>query len=198
MSLKTKIVGLSVLGIAVSSTIVVAVVLFQKGHLHEQVTEEVNKLGREQCAKIAKDVHIMLQMSHEKLKKELLNDLSVARNVLERAGNASFAKETASWDVTNQLTKQSHRSDLPKMLVGGKWLGQNADVKAPSPVVDEMKSLVGGTCTIFQRMNKAGDMLRVCTNVQKADGTRAIGTYVPAVNADGAPNPVISARIWAD
>jgi methyl-accepting chemotaxis protein len=29
-------------------------------------------------------------------------------------------------------------------------------------------------------MNKEGDMLRVCTNVQAADGRRAIGTYIPA------------------
>ena len=61
-------------------------------------------------------------------------------------------------------------------------------------VVDKVKTLVGGTCTIFQRMNDAGDMLRVCTNVKK-DGTRAIGTYIPAVNPDGKPNPVIAALL---
>jgi methyl-accepting chemotaxis protein len=42
-------------------------------------------------------------------------------------------------------------------------------------------------------MNKQGDMLRVATNVVKTDGTRAIGTYIPHKNADGKPNPVISA-----
>ena len=53
------------------------------------------------------------------------------------------------------------------MQVGTLWLGQNRDAGIPSPVVDKVKSLVGGTCTIFQRMNEAGDMLRVCTNVQR-------------------------------
>ena len=57
---------------------------------------------------------------------------------------------------------------------------------------DEVQALVGGTCTLFQRMNPAGDMLRVCTNVLKLDGTRAIGTYIPAANPDGSPNPVIA------
>src|SRR5690606_15106431 len=28
--------------------------------------------------------------------------------------------------------------------------------------------------------------------VRKADGTRAIGTYIPAVNPDGKPNPVVA------
>ena len=35
-------------------------------------------------------------------------------------------------------------------------------------------------------------MLRVCTNVpNKENGTRAIGTFIPATNPDGKPNPVL-------
>ena len=41
-------------------------------------------------------------------------------------------------------------------------------------------------------MNTAGDMLRITTNVAKQDGTRAIGTYIPAINPDGEPNPVVA------
>jgi methyl-accepting chemotaxis protein len=54
---------------------------------------------------------------------------------------------------------------------------------------------VGGACTVFQRMNDAGEMLRVCTNVRKQDGNRAIGTYIPAVQPDGKPNPVVASLL---
>ena len=60
-------------------------------------------------------------------------------------------------------------------------------------MVDEVTRLVGETATIFQRMNEKGDMLRVATTVKNAEGKRAIGTYIPAVNPDGTPNPVIAA-----
>jgi len=49
-------------------------------------------------------------------------------------------------------------------------------------VVDQVKQLMGGTCTIFQRINDAGDMLRVATNVEKLDGKRATGTFIPATS----------------
>jgi len=75
----------------------------------------------------------------------------------------------------------------------GHWLGQNRDPAAPSPVVDDVMRLTGQTCTIFQRLNEAGDMIRVCTNVQGKDGRRAIGTFIPRSNPDGAANPVIAA-----
>ena len=65
--------------------------------------------------------------------------------------------------------------------------------KRESPIVDAIQKVAGGTCTIFQRMNSAGDMLRVSTNVVKKDGARAIGTYIPRKNPAGRPNPVLEA-----
>jgi methyl-accepting chemotaxis protein len=59
--------------------------------------------------------------------------------------------------------------------------------------VDKVRSLVGGACTIFQRMNEAGDMLRVVTNVASKDGKRAINTFIPSVNVEGKPNPIVQA-----
>ncbi len=82
---------------------------------------------------------------------------------------------------------------LPEMQVGGKALGQVVDAKAEALVVDEVRKLVGDTCTIFQRMNAQGDMLRVCSNVLKKDGTRAIGSFIPATGTDGQPDAMISA-----
>jgi methyl-accepting chemotaxis protein len=63
----------------------------------------------------------------------------------------------------------------------------------PSPLVDDIQSKLGVTCTIFQRMNADGDMLRICTNVINSQNKRAVGTYIAAKNADGAPNPVLAA-----
>ncbi len=105
----------------------------------------------------------------------------------------NLSPETVGWTAVNQFTGRSIRVRLPGMLVGGKWIGQNSQTAVRTPVVDDVEMLVGEPATIFQRMNKRGDMLRVATNVRDSQGGRAIGTYIPAINADGSPNPVIAA-----
>lgn len=119
-------------------------------------------------------------------------DLVVAQDVLDNAGGASLdTGSTVSWDAINQFTRDTATVELPRMEVGPTWLGQNADLGLYTPVVDDVHDLVGGTTTVFQRMNPEGDMLRVATNVETLDGTRAIGTYIPAVNPDGSDNVVV-------
>jgi methyl-accepting chemotaxis protein len=55
-------------------------------------------------------------------------------------------------------------------LADGKLLAGEHAVNGDFTVVDQVKALVGGTCTVFM-----GDT-RVSTNVMKSDGTRAVGT----------------------
>ena len=135
----------------------------------------------------------MLQAQHETLVRTLRSDFEVAKEVMATSGGASLSQEVVGWDAVNQVSRQSQSLTLPKMMIGSQWLGKKQDVKDPAPVVDKVRAIVGNTCTIFQRMNAAGDMLRVCTNVENLDGSRAIGTYIPAVNTDGSPNPVVAA-----
>ena len=142
----------------------------------------------------AQAVHAMCMAQQEALEQKLQSDLKVATDVLREAGGLKLGSETLTWKAANQVNSGEIRSvELPNLLAGDRPLGQNADAKTPAPVVDRVRELVGGACTIFQRMGTTGDLLRVCTNVQKADGTRAIGTYIPAANPDGTPNPVAAA-----
>lgn len=50
--------------------------------------------------------------------------------------------------------------ELPRASIGTAWLGQNKDLDVRTPVVDPITRIVGGSVTVFQRMNKAGDPAR--------------------------------------
>lgn len=142
---------------------------------------------------LVRNVYAQVQTQNVVLQDSVKNCLNVARKVLSDSGGIRLSiAEKVQWKAVNQFNKQEVTVDLPKFCVGDRWLGQNRDLKVFTPLVDEVKSLVGGTCTLFQRMNEEGDILRVATNVEGADQTRAIGTFIPATNPDGEPNPVVS------
>jgi len=141
---------------------------------------------------VAENIHAMCIAQDGLIRDALQSQLVIAREMLEEVGKVSFADDKATWQATNQYTKIPHETALPKMFAGETWFGQNQAMDTPSPVVDKVMDAVGTTCTVFQRMNPAGDMLRICTNVQKKDGQRAIGTFIPAVNPDGKVNPVVT------
>ncbi len=97
-----------------------------------------------------------------------------------------------TWKAVDQFTHAGAEVTLPAMMVGQTWLGQVSDPKASAAVIDDIVATVGGTATVFQRMNDRGDMLRVATNIVTPDGRRAIGTYIAAMGVDGTANAVVS------
>jgi len=91
----------------------------------------------------------------------------VAHSSLDFARRQATQQQESSmrvaWDVIGQRG-QPFRLDGDKLKVGDHVLNGDFDG------VDRVKTLVGGTATVFQ-----GDT-RITTNVTKADGSRAVGT----------------------
>ena len=198
MKLRTKLTCIGILLSVIPLMIVSVIVFRQSGKMVSIASEESTKMAYTDLDHIATGIYDMCQAQQELLDEHLEASLNVARDVLVSKGATIQSEETVTWSVVNQYTKSATKIDLPKMLAGDTWLGQNGDMKVVSPVVDKVQALVGGTCTVFQRMNSQGDMLRVSTNVEKLDGARAIGTYIPRTNPDGKANPVISTVMRGD
>ena len=191
-SVKTKIIGLSLAAIFITAGVLVSIVMFQRVGLNSDIKEELTKLGQNEMTKIATNVYLMCQAQDEVFQQMLSSNMKLANQYLLEAGGVGFAEEKVKWTGTNQLTKEKVDVELPKMLVGGKWLGQVTDLKTEVPVADKMNTVAESLCSVFQRINPQGDMMRVATNVKTADGQqRALGTVMPALNADGSANPVI-------
>ncbi|MFQ1001008.1 Cache 3/Cache 2 fusion domain-containing protein [Modestobacter sp. SSW1-42] len=188
--------ALAVASIAVTGTAMVGVSAWQSGQFADDARADVQDLVDHSIAQTADGVYDVVATQGESTAAKVDSDLQVANYVLQQSGGfnlGSGTRNTVQWDAKNQVTSEVTPVALPRAQVGRDWLGQNADVAAPTPVVDQVQSLVGGTATVFQRMNDAGDMLRVATNVVSATGSRAIGTYIPAVGANGTPNAVLAA-----
>jgi methyl-accepting chemotaxis protein len=195
MSIKSKILMLSLGGTAATAVMLMGMLQFRKGALDADLSAELDTQARQQCAAIAKDIHHMLQVEDASLNRKVRHNLIVADDVLTHFGKITFSNEAVTCKVINQLNKESREIRIPKMMVGDTSLDINQPADKQSPIIDKIESLVGGTCTIFQRMSESGDMLRVSTNVKTSDGVRAVGTYIPAIQPDGTPDPVIAALL---
>lgn len=191
MKIQYKIVAMTFVLIMITASTIVGIAFRQKTVLQEELSTEVDELAIRGAEKTAQDVYLMCQAMRESVEQVVAANLRVAADVLQRAGSIGFTPEQVTWQAVNQFSKEAKTVTLPKMLIGNRWFGQNTKMETATPVVDEVKALVGGTCTIFQRMNETGDMLRIATNVQGRDGSRAVGTFIPKQNPDGKPNSVI-------
>ena len=164
MKLGHKVLALTVSGTVATSLLLVGIVFLRHGSLEETVMTDIDAKARSQCQWVAESLTDMMSIIDEMGSKQV----SAGINALTRDINSqgvSFAAETATWKAINQDSKRELEIVLPKMLVGGNWLEQNRDAKQPSTFDDKMRDVEGGLVTIFQRMNDAGDMLRVSTNV---------------------------------
>lgn len=202
LKLETKVILLTLFSALVPVTIIASLILWQTGETGQKVDKEIDHLVRLSIDKICQGIYDLCETSDDLVQAQVNQALIAARLILtghdeniksSSSGQVTISAEKVTWDAINQVTKESDHLLLPKMEIEGQWLGQNTDIDTRTAVIDEIVKVAGGTATIFQRMNEAGDMLRVATNVKTLDNKRAIGTFIPAEMEDGTPNPVVDA-----
>ena len=192
LRLRSKLLIFGFLMAALPLAVYVSVGQYYNRQIQKTATSESMKLAKADLNHTLEVVYSMCTAQNGLAQQMVNNSLGLARRVMEKIGEVGFDDKKVKWQAVNQYTKETTELELPRMTVGGQWLGQNRGFAKTSLMVDEVMDLSRQTCTIFQRMNQDGDMLRVATNVRKLDGNRAIGTYIPAVNPDGGSNPVVA------
>ena len=166
-----------------------------------RATQQVARHGAVQAAEqnleqVTQLVYTASEASVAEMERRADASLRFARALFDRRGSVSLdAGHPVAWDARNQVTGEVKRTSLPTIRLGGVPIGQNREPGQPSPGVDDIRAAGGVSTTLFQRMNDAGDMLRVATTVIGNDGKRGIGTFIAATGADGARNPVVAAAL---
>ena len=150
---------------------------WQSQMFHQKAQQEVAQMQDANLDHTVHSAYKLIETQDASVRQQVDCDLQVADDILKRNGGIGQSSDTLSWDAANQLTKKKTTVHLPQITVGERPLGKNKDPNVPSAVVDDVKRLTGATATIFQKMDPAGNLLRVATNVQKKNGERAVGTF---------------------
>lgn len=193
ISLRNKIYGLALVAAILPVLVLLVLMLRLRSSVSERAAREMTALAQSNVEQAAKDAYGLCETANDLLQHRVDQNLLVVHKTLVQEGGVATSGGTVHWQAVNQFTRQTVDITLPQMRIGGIPATQNRSFQVPSPFVDEVSHLVGSAVTVFQRMNQAGDMLRVATTVPASDGNRGTGTYVPAVGPDGAPTPAIAA-----
>ncbi|MBW1779142.1 MAG: Cache 3/Cache 2 fusion domain-containing protein [Deltaproteobacteria bacterium] len=118
---------------------------------------------------LIRNIYGMCKVHQEQVQNKVISDLKVARELLSLQPSEL---DTAS--------KGERRIDAMDQATGKVYSTRTAIWKVgDNHFVDRVRALLGGTCTIFQRIE--GDrLLRVSTNVGERNGKRAVGTFIPS------------------
>ena len=163
--LKYQVIGLALISALLPALVVTYLVSSKESPLVKRVDVEIDALITQQLKETLEEVYGLCETSNDLVKQQVSENLNVARFLLRELGDVNFTQnQLVQWNAINQFTRKSVSIELPRMNVGDTWLGQNTNSTVETPVVDQVRRLVGGTVTIFQRMNTEGDMLRVATN----------------------------------
>ena len=184
-SLSTKIALMGASSVLITAIALVLLSVWQSGQYNALAQGEVDALIEADLNHITQGVFNLVRTENDAVQNQVNGNLNVARHLLAASGGVQLGDEKINWTAINQFTKDAREIDLPKFMVGGQWVGKNSNLAIKTPIVDEVTSLVGETATMFQRMNDQGDMLRVATTIKATPYERAIGTFIPAVDAGG-------------
>jgi methyl-accepting chemotaxis protein len=192
--LRHRLIALGAGSVVLTAGVLVGVGAWQSDRFTEQAGARVDELTDSDLTHVTDGVDRLATAVGESVLQAQDRSMGVARAVVTDAGGVRLDdRSRVTWQATDQVSGEVTTVRLPRVEVGDTWLGQNAETERPTPLVDDVTAMVGGSVTVFQRMNEEGDLLRVATTVATAAGQRAIGTYIPATNADGTPNAVAAA-----
>ena len=192
LKLKSRLVFYGILMGVVPLCLFCFMMFFLDNRMKEMVNEKTSLMAESDLDHIVKNVYATCSITQALVQNEVNNALNVAKDLLSSQGGVVAEGAFQKWTAVNQYTKEKKVVTLPGLVIGENPIIKNMSMNTPSFFVDKVKSLVGGTCTVFQRLDEDGSMLRVSTNVVKKNGNRAVGTYIPARNPDGSSNPVIA------
>ncbi|PRY15081.1 methyl-accepting chemotaxis protein [Kineococcus rhizosphaerae] len=195
-SLRSQLLLPGVGAVVVTAGLLSALSAVQVRGLSQDTAADVRTMSEQSLHDAGTQVQTTVAAQAAAVQNWLDSDLRVTGDRLGQFGPAAVdTGQSATWTATNQATKAKSSVTLPRLEFGGTWLGQQGDPSVPVPAIDESARLTGAAVTVFQKMNDAGDMLRVATTVVGANGSRAIGTYIPATGADGTPNAVVKSLL---
>ena len=167
LRIRAKLVSVTLFLVLVPLLIVSYLAIDRFGHALREAAEE-------DLVHLVRNIYSMCTVQEEMVETKLVWDLKVAWEIIHPPGReiTIVSDEKVDFDAVDQFTGQVVRVQVPVWKVG------DVTITGNNELLDRVRRLVGGTCTVLQRIE--GDrLLRIATNVVGKDGRRGLSTFIP-------------------
>lgn len=187
--LKSQIFLLLVLMLLLQTLMTVGLTLLQKHEMKHDVIGRTNAAALEQSDRLARSAWLMCKLLYSHTDQLMHRLRAGAEADIQAAGGFRLEGEE-EYEVTSARTGEKRRIRLPHVLYGQTPIRLNSDPTQPVPLCDALARHSGIEVTLWQRMNPAGDMLRLAATWLDTTGQRPTGTYQTA--SDPAWQPIVT------
>lgn len=192
LSLRQQITALGLLSALLATVTVAILVLINENRTSSAVSDEVIGIMQDRLERNAEKTLSICKLSEEFVQQSVDTSLSLGHAAVKLAGGVQLRGGSVTWNAVNQYTQVHTQVTVPQWSLEGTPITPDRSFDHRIPVIDDIAKQTNETVTLFERVNPAGDMLRVATTVMAADGQRANGTFIPAHMPDGSTNAVVS------
>ena len=187
VSLRTKITGLATIPALVCS-IVFGLLIWMTSHSTAKlVGAELTSFMVERAMNATKHGYNTSIVTYGYVMEMLDADTVTAALLLEKQGGIRQDARTAGWQAVNQETHETMQVDRPVLAIGS-W---QATPGAPPGPLSTVSNLTKKTVILYERIDEAGDMMRVAGVTPDGAHHAEAGSYIPARTSNGDESPML-------
>jgi methyl-accepting chemotaxis protein len=195
-SLTIKLTAISLMGTLFMTAAMTVVDTGQVAGFTNQAIGESTAQNSTYLKQLSLDMAHLVSLQYDSLSKQLGLSLPVAADGIRALGGFSEESPTTSWTATDRATGKREQLSLPRLDLGGSWLGQIVDPGRVVPGIDALAKSTGAQVVVYQLDGNGTGLLSVVATGLAADGkSRAIGELVPTIGADGSADPFVTAAL---
>ncbi|SNS82483.1 Cache 3/Cache 2 fusion domain-containing protein [Granulicella rosea] len=190
ISLRKKITGLALIPALACSAVFGVLIWYASGRTAKLVGEELTRFMEERTARACIHGYNTSIVTYGYVMDALKANSATARLMLEKTGGVHLnPARTASWQAVNSETQRSNPIIAPELSLGA-WKSA-PNTTDPGPLHD-IAAVTGRAVVLFERIDAAGDMMRVAGASPQSGANPGLGSYIPAQLADATANPMIA------
>ncbi len=198
MRIRAKISTMALLLVLITTASILTVVFVQLNKMQTDVERELFAIEIADAKSVVHNTALLITALQTEVEQRLQYNLKAAYSLLQSVGSLHLTDNNRQWHCVNQLSLATQQVLLPELTLAGVTNDVLARQSSTDVFIDNLAKITGVTCSLFQRINTSGDMLRISTTVPTTQGNSAVGTFIPAIHPDGLSDPVITKVLSGD